>query len=129
MEHAIGITVDVDRLDDLLEKLDPKLKRRRQGAWQAFRSDNPDRLSQAANSMVELLDKVIGHVCQNSTLAEYLESKYHSSKDTKWVDATRKWISETKSYLHRIKHHVDERPGQITERLLHGAESIMLVVL
>ena len=129
VEHAIAIAVDVDKLDDLLEKLDPKLKRRRQGAWQAFRSDNPDRLSQAANSMVELLDKVIGHVCQNSTLVEYLESKYHSSKDTKWVDATRKWISETKSYLHRIKHHVDERSEQLTERLLHGAESIMLVVL
>lgn len=128
-EQAITITVDVDKLDGLLEKLDPKLKRRRQGAWQAFRSENPDRLSQAANSMVELLDQVIGHVCQNTTLAKYLESKYHSSKDTKWVDATRKWISETKNYLHGIKHHVDERSEQLTERLLHGAESIMLVVL
>jgi hypothetical protein len=60
VEQATTINVDVDKLDGLLEKLDPKLKRRRQGAWQAFRSDNPDRLSQAANSMVELLDQVIG---------------------------------------------------------------------
>jgi hypothetical protein len=129
VERATTVAIDVDKLDNLLEELDPGLKRRRQGAWQAFRSDNPDRLSQAANSMVELLDQVIGNVCQDTTLAKYLENKYHSSKDTRWVDATRKWVSETKSYLHRIKHHVDERPEQLTERLLHGAESILLVVL
>lgn len=121
--------VDADKLDILLEKLDPRLKRRRQGAWQAFRSENPDRLSQAANSMVELLDQVIGQVCQDTALATYLEKKYHSSKDTKWVGVTRNWISETKSYLHRIKHHVDEQSVQLTEKILLGAENIMLVVL
>lgn len=32
------------RLDGLLERLDPRLRRRREGAWAALRSDNPDRL-------------------------------------------------------------------------------------
>lgn len=117
------------KLDKLLEQIDPRLKKRRQGAWSAFRSDNPDRLSQAANSMVELLDQVIGQVCKDTGLAIYLQRKYETHEETKWVDATRKWISETKGKLNRVKHHIDYRSEKLTERLLATAESIILVIL
>lgn len=117
------------KLDQLLEKLHPRLKNRREGAWLAFRSDNPDRLSQAANSMVELLDKVISQVCKDTQLAVYLQKKYDTHEETKWVDATRKWISETKSNLQRVKHHEDYKHVLLTEELLKNAESILLVIL
>ena len=129
----IKATIDTDvasqKLSMLLEQLDPKLKKRREGAWQAFESDNPDRLSQAANSMVELLDQVIGRVCGSTELAEFLTIKYQTREETKWVDATRKWISETKSNLHRVKHHTDYNSERLTEALLTSAESVMLVLL
>lgn len=117
------------KLDVLLEQLDPKLNRRREGAWQAFKSDNPDRLSQAANSMVELLDQVIGKVCKDTNLAQYLTDKYQTHEETKWVDATRRWISETKSNLHRVKHHTDYESERLAESLLTSAENVMLVIL
>ena len=129
----IKATIDTDvasqKLSMLLEQLDPKLKKRREGAWQAFESDNPDRLSQAANSMVELLDQVIGRVCGSTELAEFLTIKYQTHEETKWVDATRKWISETKSNLHRVKHHTDYNSERLTEALLTSAETVMLVLL
>ena len=117
------------KLDQLLEKLDPRLKKRREGAWLAFRSDNPDKLSQAANSMVEVLDKAISQVCKDTQLAVYLHKKYDSHEETKWVDATRKWISETKSNLQRVKHHEDYKHEILTEKLLKSAEDILLVIL
>ncbi len=127
MRPTIG--VENSKLDQLLEKLGPRLRERREGAWLTFRSGNPDRLSQSANSMVELLDQVISQVCRDTELAVFLKSKYQTHEDTKWVDATRKWISETKSNLHRVKHHVDYQSEKLTEGLLTSAESIMLVIL
>ena len=62
------------RLRELLEKFDASLMRRWEGAWAALESDNPDHLSQAANSMVELLDQVLGKVCAGTDLATYLQS-------------------------------------------------------
>ena len=117
------------KLDKLLEKLDPRLKRRREGAWEAFRSDNPDRFSQAANSMVELLDQVIGQVCKDTDLATFLTKKYQTHQKTEWVNATRKWIQQTKDNLHSAKHHVDHQSEQITKALLTTTESIILVIL
>jgi hypothetical protein len=117
------------KLDSLLEKLDPRLKRRREGAWEALRSDNPDRLSQAANSMVELLDQVIGQVCKDTDLATFLTKKYQTHQKTEWVNATRKWIQQTKDNLHGAKHHVDHQSEQLTKALLTTTESIILVML
>lgn len=117
------------KLDKLLDQLDPRLRRRRQGAWEVLRSDNPDRLSQAANSMVELLDQVISQVCKNTDLATFLTTKYQTHQKTEWVDATRKWIGHTKDNLHSAKHHVDHQSEQLTKALLTTAESIILVVL
>jgi hypothetical protein len=117
------------KLDKLLEQLDPRLKRRREGAWDALRSDNPDRLSQAANSMVELLDQVIGQVCKGTDLATFLTNKYKTRQKTEWVSATRKWIRQTKDNLHSAKHHVDHQSEELTKALLATAESIILVIL
>lgn len=117
------------KLDKLLEQLDPRLKRRREGAWEALRSDNPDRLSQGANSMVELLDQVIGQVCKDADLATFLTKKYQTHQKTEWVNATRKWIQQTKDNLHGAKHHVEHQSEQLTKALLTTAESIILVIL
>ncbi len=127
MKPTIG--VENRKLDQLLEKLDPRLRERREGAWLTFRSDNPDRLSQSANSMVELLDQVITQVCKDTELAVFLKEKYQTHEKTDWVDATRKWISRTKSSLHRVKHYVDNQSEKLAEGLLTSAESIMLVIL
>lgn len=122
-------TPEQTKLDALLEKLDPRLRRRREGAWQALSSENPDRLSQAANSMVELLDQVISQTCRGTDLASYLATKYQTHQKTEWVDATRQWIGRTKDNLHSTKHHVEHQSEHLTKVLLATAESIMLVVL
>jgi hypothetical protein len=117
------------KLDELLDQLDSRLRRRREGAWEALRSDNPDRLSQAANSMVELLNQVISQVCEGSNLAAFLKTKYQTHQKTEWVDVTRKWIGQTKDNLHSAKHHVDHQSEQLTKALLTTAENIILVIL
>lgn len=117
------------KLDGLLDRLDPRLRRRREGAWEALHSENADRLSQAANSMVELLDQVIGQVCKNTDLATFLTNKYQTHQETEWVDATRQWIGKTKSNLHSAKHHVDRQSEQLTKQLLTTSEIILLVIL
>jgi hypothetical protein len=117
------------KLDALLDRLDSRLRRRREGAWEALCSDNPDRLSQAANSMVELLDQVIGQVCKETDLATFLTRKYQTHQKTEWVDATRQWIGRTKDNLHSAKHHVDRQSEQLIKTLLTTAESILLVIL
>ena len=117
------------KLDILLENLNPRLKRRREGAWEALRSENPDRLSQAANSMVELLNQVISQVCRDTYLATFLTKKYQTHQKTEWVNATRKWIQQTKDNLHSAKHHVDHQSEQLTKALLTTTESIILVIL
>ena len=118
-----------DKLDALLGKLDPNLKKKRAGAWIAFQSENPDRLSQSANSMVELLDRVIGLVCVKRELAEVLSEKYCTSEETQWIDATRSWISQTKSKLQRVKHHPDYKAEILARTLLESAETIMIAIL
>ncbi len=118
-----------DKFNELLDMLNPNLKKKRIGAWMAFHSENPDKLSQSANSMVELLDQVIDQLCANKKLAEYLEDKYGTSEETQWIDATRNWISQTKSKLHRVKHHPDYNAVVLARSLLDSAETIMIALL
>ena len=118
-----------DRLDKYLEALGPTFTRRRQGAWEAFQSENPDRLSQAANSMVELLNNVLGKLCEGTTLESFLIERFGAAEEMKWVDATRKWIGETKSNLQRVKHYDDFTSESLTESLMKSAESVIKVLL
>lgn len=118
-----------NELDDLLKNLDNRLPKKRAGAWETFHSNNPDRLSQSANSMVELLDNVIGLVIGTNNLEDYLKINFGYSDEVKWIEATRKWISETKSNLHRVKHHIEYKDKIITEKLLSSAESIIFLLL
>jgi len=127
--QILKIKPDDEQLDSLLDGLDIRLKKRREGAWLAFKSNNPDRLSQSSNSMVELLDDVIGLVIGTSTLESYLKNKFGYTEEVKWIEATRKWISETKSNLHRVKHHIDYKDEVIAEKLLSSAEMIMILLL
>jgi hypothetical protein len=86
-------------LDALLGALDPRYVERRAGAWLAFRSDHPDRLSQAANSMVEILDKVITQKCVGTTVQAFLVTRFSVHQQTDWVVQTRAWIGSTKGSL------------------------------
>lgn len=117
------------KIDELLDQIDLDLKNKRIGAWLAFQSDNPDRLSQAANSMVELLDKVIGLICKDATLSEYLERRFESDKESKWVDTARKFIGDTKSYLHRVKHYNRYQNESMVETLLTVTERLIHLLL
>jgi hypothetical protein len=118
-----------EEIDALLNKLNPRFSERRIGAWEAFFSENPDRLSQAANSMVELLDQVINRLCSGMEFREYLNKKFSSTATTKWVLALRKSIAETKSHLHTVKHHTDAQSERVTEELMRHAESILRIIL
>jgi hypothetical protein len=100
-----------DEIDALLNKLNPRFTQRRIGAWEALRSENPDRLSQAANSMVELLDQVIKQLSNGAEFKDYLNKKFDSGPTTKWVITLRASIAETKSHLHTVKHHTDPQSG------------------
>lgn len=83
----------------------------------------------APNSMVELLDQVIGQVCKDVDLATFLTKKYQTHQKTKSVNATRKWIQQTKDNLHSAKHHVEHQSERLTKALLTTTESIILVIL
>ena len=129
---CIEIEVDQEekeRIDELLDQLDPNLKAKRIGAWQTFKSDNPDRFSQATNSMVELLDKVIGQLCEKVTFSEYLDQRFESDKEIKWVESLRKFIGDTKSNLHRVKHHKGYNKENRVETLLMITERLIYLLL
>lgn len=128
----IEVQVDQDEkeeIDELLDILNPSLKAKRIGAWQALKSDNPDRLSQATNSMVKLLDKVIGELCQDISFAEYLEQRFESDKEIKYAESIRKFIGHTKNNLHRVKHHNDYNNKNLVETLLTFAEKLIHLLL
>lgn len=126
---ALGGAGEAAELDTLLNALNPRFSERRNGAWQAFNSKNEDRLSQAANSMVELLDQVIKKLCGDLEFEEYLRRKLGSSATSDWVSVTRKWIGETKSNLHRVKHHTEAQSERVTSELLKNSESILRIIL
>ena len=77
--------------------------------------------------MVELMDRVVGEVCQGQELGVVLEEKYGDKAH--WVSTTRHWISAAKSNLHRVKHHIDYSSEHLVEILLRTSEHVMLVVL
>lgn len=120
---------DKNKIDKLLDEISPSLKKKKVGAWITFKSDNPDKLSQATNSMVELLDQVIKIKCKESAFSDFLTHKFKSDKEIKWIESTRKWIGDTKSNLQRIKHYDDYTSENMVERLLKISEEIILLLL
>jgi hypothetical protein len=114
-------------VESLLERLDPRLRDRWVGAWQALESDNADAVSQATNSMVEVLDKVIDRVAGPQEFRVYLEVCYPGQADM--LAAMRQWIAKTKDGLHAVKHHTEAQPPQLAEDLMHAAEHIVKILL
>lgn len=110
-----------------LKKLDPRLEERWRGAWQALRSENPDKVSQAANSMVEVLDKVIGHICADRQLKDVLRERY--PKQEKVILAQRATISALKESLHAVKHETIVQSVNTAQDLMHSAEGIIRTLL
>jgi hypothetical protein len=100
---------------------------RRQGARAVLRSDNPDRVSQAANSMVDVLDQVIDRVRGTKEFADYLAERF--PKHAAGISAQRTFITTVKSSLHTVKHHTQEQPPELAEHLMEVAESIIRMLL
>ena len=114
-------------VESLLEELDPRLRDRWIGAWQALHSKNADSVSQAANSMVEVLDQVIDRVRGAREFRDYLSARYPGQAEM--VQAKRQWISKVKDGLQSVKHHTDAQPPQLAEDLMHAAELIVRILL
>ena len=114
-------------IGSMLEKLDVRLRDRWRGAWAALQSDNPDRVSQATNSMVEVMNQVIDRVRGPKEFQDYLKDLFPDQAGV--VMATRKWISEVKNGLQGVKHHPTEQAPQLAEDLMHQAEWIANLLL
>lgn len=110
-----------------LKKLDPRLEERWRGAWQALLSENPDKVSQAANSMVEVLDKVIGHVCGGRPFKDVLAERY--PKQVTVIVAQRATVAALKESLHSVKHETHAQSVHTAEDLMHAAEGIIRTLL
>lgn len=126
----------VDKLDNLLLRVHPSLVEKRKGAWLAFRSNNPDRLSQAANSMVELMNHTLRLVLRENDLKTYFleknspsEVKNYEKKVIKWLERTCSWVSLTKDTLHDIKHGFNKKPEEFVESIMVTSEQILIIVL
>jgi hypothetical protein len=110
-------------MDELLDQMEPRLAERRKGAWQTFYSNNPDHISQSANSMVELLEKANQEKCGGLDPRKYLKKKYSQHKDSDWVEHTHMWIKSVRSDLHDLKHANKEQSAQLSEPLMRAAEA------
>jgi hypothetical protein len=111
----------------LLGNLDPRLKDRWRGAWEALQSNNPDKVSQAASSMVEVVDQVIDTVRGTEEFKDYLESRFPMETET--AIAVRNLISKLKSALHKVKHETTEQSPEVAERLIHQGEWLITLLL
>lgn len=110
-----------------LKTLDPRLDERWRGAWEALRSKNPDKVSQAANSMVEVLDNVIAQISGDRPFKDVLAERY--PKQEKVVLAQRAVISALKDSLHAVKHETNTQSVHTAEDLMHAAEGIIRTLL
>jgi hypothetical protein len=111
----------------LLRTLDPRLNARWRGAWEALQSNNPDKVSQAANSMVEVVDQVIDRVRGTQEFKDYLDARFPAQTDV--VIATRALISRLKETLHKVKHETNEQPPKVAQSLIHQAEWLIDLLL
>ena len=119
-------------IDDLLRSVNQRLVDRRHGAWQALDSDNPDGVSQAVNSMVEVLSEVISSVrnaAGGAQLRDVLPTILSSESQSDWVLSTHKWISETKSGLHSVKHNTAAQSKHIPRAMMTAAELVVRILL
>jgi hypothetical protein len=110
-----------------LKKLDPRLEERWRGAWQALQSQNPDKVSQAANSMVEVLDKVIERVCDGKPFKAVLAQRHPQLEEV--VLAKLRYVSTLKSTLHGVKHETNPQSADTVQDLMHAAEGIIRTLL
>jgi hypothetical protein len=96
-------------------------------------SDNPDAVSQAVNSMIEVMSEVISFVRNKRTgnppLKDILPTILGSEGQSDWVLATHKWISETKSALQSVKHNTAAQSKHIASAAMTSAESVVLILL
>lgn len=121
---ALGPSIDIG---PQLRKVDPRLEERWRGAWQALGSDNPDRVSQAANSMVEVLDQVISRVCDGREFKDVLAERYPMQE--KVVLAQRAMIGTLKETLHAVKHETNSQSVHTAEYLMHATEGVIRTLL
>jgi len=110
-----------------LKRLDPRLEERWHGAWKALQSDNPDKVSQAANSMVEVLDQVIAKICDGKEFKEVLAERFPKQQDL--IASQRGFISALKQSLHAVKHETNAQTATTAQDLIHFSEGIIRMLL
>lgn len=66
--------VGTDRLDALLGAIHPDLPAKRQGAWRRIREGGPDAVSQAAHSLVELLDWTLRLMAPDDEVKRWMDA-------------------------------------------------------
>jgi hypothetical protein len=133
-----------DKLGNLLDNLNPNLNKKREGAWTALESQNPDKVSQCANSTVELLKYTIESLTSEtkwkeglSKLKVYLADRYDSKKSfpifiektDKWVESTIEFIDAHRTKIEGVKHHHDFEHENVAKGLLMITEGILLILL
>jgi hypothetical protein len=111
----------------MLARVDPRLVSRRKSAWAVLQSGIPDRASQAANSMVEVLDQVIDRVSGSKDFKDYLADRF--PKYVEVMTAERAMITVVKNRLHTVKHHAEEQPVEMAEHLMLAAEAVIRLLL
>jgi hypothetical protein len=122
--HGPGPSLDIG---PQLMRRDPRLEERWRGAWEALRSQNPDKVSQAANSMVEVLDKVIGCVCNSRPFREVLAERYPKQEEV--VLTKLKYVSALKTSLQSVKHETKEQSMDTAQDLMHASEGVIRTLL
>lgn len=101
-----GNTRKEQEIEDLLREVDPVLVQKRKGAWEAFRSSNFDRVSQATHSMRETIRLLLDELAPGEKIKN---TPWYTADPTSRSGVTRK---------HRIKYTLGGPDGECSESLL-----------
>ena len=136
----------------LLNSISPDLERKRQGAWQTFRSKNVDRISQSTNSLREVLRQLLDilapegkviNACwyvkpkEGTPVRRKMRIRYALAGDSpdvsestlKMIDSLSDAVESVYAKLSAQSH--EEKSGEylLAEGCLNACEAIMMLVL
>lgn len=130
-------------LKKLLIKINPELDRKREGAWECILSENQDKYSQSANSMINLLDWTLREFAPGEDVKNYfnlekkdkitrkmkLEYILRSNQDTKLINFYIKNFLDIYEFLNNAKHSLKFDEGDVLESHFYIIEGIILFII
>lgn len=136
-------TLKGKELKKLLIKVNPELDRKREGAWECIFSENQDKYSQSANSMINLLDWTLRILAPDEDVKNHLnigdekiitkemKLKYilRSNQDTKMINFYINNLLDIHKFLNNAKHSLKYDEGGALESLFYIIEGIILFLL